>query len=66
VEARGFPALALRGATTLHHANLKAGNTAGAPDTVQPAALSSVAVSGARVTAELPPASWNLLQFGPD
>jgi len=66
MEARSFPALALRGAATLHHANLKAGNTAGAPDAVRPTALSGVAVAGARVTVELPPASWNLLRFGPD
>ena len=65
MEARSFPTLALRGAATLHHANLRAGNTAGAPDTVRPAALSGVAVTGTRVTAELPPASWNVLRFGP-
>ena len=65
VEARGFPNLALRNAATLHNANLKAVNTAGAPDTVRPAALSGVAVAGDRITAELPPASWNLLRFGP-
>jgi alpha-L-arabinofuranosidase len=64
-EARGFGAMKLVGATTLSNADLKAINTAGAPDTVHPAALGGVAVSGAKITAELPPASWNVLKFAP-
>ena len=65
MEARSFPALALSQAVSLHNGNLKAVNTAAAPDTVRPVALTGVAVAGGHITAELPPASWNLLRFVP-
>ena len=58
-------ALKLVEATTLASADLNSVNTAGAPDTVRPAALDGVAASGAKITAELPPASWNVLRFAP-
>jgi len=63
VTARGFPGMELAGATTLHHANLKAVNTIAAPECVTPGPLGGVKVEGDRITATLPPASWNMIRM---
>ena len=65
IDARSFPVLAADAATTLRHGNLKAANTASAPDMVRPVPLAGVSVAQGRISAELPPASWNLLRFVP-
>ena len=62
-EVRGFGTLRVAGAVTLHNGNLNAANTKDAPDRVRPVALASVDAVGSTVTAELPPASWSMLQL---
>jgi alpha-N-arabinofuranosidase len=64
VTLKGFGALSIKAARTLHHPDLNATNTRDAPDTVRPAALDGVSLAGEVLTAELPPASWNLLRLG--
>jgi alpha-N-arabinofuranosidase len=65
VEARSFPGLTLLSATTLHDADLKAVNSKAEPDRIVPQTLAGVAINGAHITAELPPASWSVLRFAP-
>ena len=63
VELRGFGALSLAGAQTLHDQDLKAVNTAAEPGRISPRALDGVSIEGARVTLDLPPASWSLVRL---
>ena len=58
-----FGAAQLIEAQQLCHADLKAMNTQQAPDSVRPAPLADVQVTGARVRASLAPASWTMLRF---
>jgi alpha-N-arabinofuranosidase len=62
ITANGFPALSLERATTLHHADLDATNTKDDQERVRPAPLPTVSVSD-RITAHLPPASWNVIRL---
>jgi len=48
-------------AQTLHHADLDAINSADAPDTVQPQALTGVQIDGEQLRATLPAASWSVI-----
>jgi alpha-L-arabinofuranosidase len=61
---RGFSALAKATHQVLTHADLKAVNTADAPEAVTPGAASDApTVDGESFTAVLPPYSWNVLRF---
>jgi alpha-N-arabinofuranosidase len=62
VVMTGFGTLELAEAQVLHHSDLNAVNTAADPDRVAPTKLTGVAVAE-RLTATLPPASWNLLRL---
>jgi alpha-N-arabinofuranosidase len=64
VAMAGFGARSVRAARTLHHADLNASNTRDAPDTVRPAPLEGASVTGDRLQATLPPASWNVIRLG--
>ena len=55
------PGVAVLEASELYHADLKATNTAAAPDTVSPRPNSQVTVDGHRVTARFKPGSWNVI-----
>ena len=55
--------LAVDQALQLHDSDLKAGNTRDRPERIKPAALDGVHVDGARITATLRPASWNVIRL---
>jgi len=63
VTARGFNGLAPQAATTLHDADLFSINSKESPERIVPRALEGVSVSGDRVMATLPPASWNVIRL---
>ena len=65
VELRAFKKLAVAEWLVLRHDDLKAVNSADAPDNVAPAAADGAAVRGSKLTAELPPASWNVIRLAP-
>ena len=61
VDLRGFVGRWQAGdSLSLHHADRHAVNTREAPNTVVPLLNDTLAVAGDRMTAVLPPASWNL------
>ena len=62
-EARSFGGLRLVEALTMHDRDLKAVNTKAAPDRIAPKKLAGVVANGGKITATLPPASWNILRF---
>jgi alpha-N-arabinofuranosidase len=64
-EARSFGGLKLVEALTMHNPDLKAANTKDAPNRIVPRALAGVSADGGKITASLPPASWNILRFAP-
>jgi alpha-N-arabinofuranosidase len=66
VSARGFEGLSVEQAHTLHDGDLQATNTAGAPDRVRPAPLEGVEVTGSRLMATLPKASWSVVRLRTD
>jgi alpha-N-arabinofuranosidase len=63
VVAKGFSGLSLERATSLGDGDLEAVNTRDAPERVKPGTLSEVKVDGERISAVLPPASWNVLRL---
>lgn len=64
VDVRGFAGnMTLAEATELHHEDLKATNTASAPEVVARAPLVGVGIDGSRVTAKLKPTSWNVISL---
>jgi alpha-N-arabinofuranosidase len=63
LSAGGFGKLAVKQALQLVDADLKATNTKGDPDRVNPKALAAVRIEGDRVEATLAPASWNVIQM---
>ena len=65
IDARGFGALVVAAATTLHDADLNAVNTRDAPDRIVPKKLEQVAVEGTRIAATLPAASWSVIRLRP-
>jgi alpha-N-arabinofuranosidase len=65
VDLRAFGALTVAEWLTLRHDDLKAANTAAAPNTVAPAVAQGAAVKDNTLTAELPPASWSVIRLGP-
>jgi alpha-N-arabinofuranosidase len=64
VPARGFSGgLAVEWAVQLHEADLKAANTAAAPERVRPSKLEAVRIDGSALEATLQPASWNVIRL---
>jgi alpha-N-arabinofuranosidase len=63
VAAGGFKSLAVGEALQLQDRDLKAGNTAAQPERIAPRRLDGVRVEGERITATLPPASWNVIRL---
>jgi alpha-N-arabinofuranosidase len=63
VTARGFGALSLQHARTLHDRDLEAVNTRSQPDRVGPQDLSDVEVHEGRIVASLPSASWTVIRL---
>ena len=64
VPARGFSeGLAVEWAVQLHEADLKAANTAAAPDRVRPSNLEAVRIDSSALEATLQPASWNVIRL---
>jgi alpha-N-arabinofuranosidase len=63
VEMRGFEALSIREAITLHDGDLKAANTKEAPERIKPSALEGVSIAGGALRARLPRASWNVIRL---
>ncbi len=63
VMAKGFSGMSVERATTLHNDDLSATNTKKAPNAVKPGKLARVKVNGEKITAKLPPASWNVIRL---
>jgi alpha-N-arabinofuranosidase len=63
VDLNGFAGLQVVKAHQLHHADLKAVNTATAPTTVMPKALAGIELGKERLSVELAPASWNVIRL---
>jgi alpha-L-arabinofuranosidase len=51
--------------TTMHHTDLKAVNTRDKTDNVVPIPATGAAIANSRLTALLPPASWNVIRLAP-
>jgi alpha-N-arabinofuranosidase len=62
-DVRAFPGYSVVGHTTLAHSDLKATNTAKNPNNVSPSANGDAKISDGRLTATLPPASWNVIRL---
>jgi alpha-N-arabinofuranosidase len=63
VDLKGFADLEVVEAHQLHHADLKAANTATAPSTVTPTAIAGIEVRKDKLSVELGPASWNVIRL---
>ena len=63
VSAAGFSKVAVKQALQLCDPDLKAVNSKASPDRIAPRPLAKVKVTGGRVEAVLPPASWNVIQL---
>jgi alpha-N-arabinofuranosidase len=63
VNVQGFSGLEIERAVQLHDADLEAVNTRLQPDRVRPSALADAEAAGARVSARLAPASWNVIRL---
>jgi alpha-N-arabinofuranosidase len=59
----GFGNLSLAEALVLRHDDLQAVNAEDEPDKVAPTVLDGITVTGDRVAAVLPPASWNMIRL---
>jgi alpha-L-arabinofuranosidase len=62
-DARGFEGYRVVEHLLLTHADLKAENTPAAPDNVVPSAGGDARLEAGRLTANLPPASWNVIRM---
>jgi alpha-N-arabinofuranosidase len=62
-DMRAFPGYQVVEHVTLTHRDLKATNTADHPDNIVPRANGDAQVSAGRLTATLPPASWNVIRL---
>lgn len=62
-EIRGFGALRVIEAQTMHDGDLEAANTKDAPDRIKPVALEGTRFEDGVLTAELPPACWTMLRL---
>jgi alpha-N-arabinofuranosidase len=63
MTARGFGDVSLERGHSLHDTDLDAANTKDKPDRVRPKALEGVEVTGNRLVATLPRASWTVLRL---
>ncbi len=61
--AGGFKDLSVKQALQLCDPDLKAINTKDAPDRVSPKPLATARTKGEQLTAQLAPASWNVIQL---
>jgi alpha-N-arabinofuranosidase len=61
--AGGFKNLSVKQALQLCNPDLKAINTKDAPDRITPKPLATARATGERLTAQLAPASWNVIQL---
>ena len=62
-DLAAFGGLELVEATTLHHQDPYAANSADAPDTVAPAENTSVGLDGGRLSGSLPAISWSMIRL---
>jgi len=65
VDGRDFPGYVARQHLVLAHDDLKATNTFDHPDNVVPKAVAVPRTESGRLSATLPPASWNVIRLGP-
>ncbi|MDP8907732.1 MAG: alpha-L-arabinofuranosidase, partial [Chloroflexota bacterium] len=65
VDARAFDGHRVLEHSVLADADLEAANTEAQPDRVRPRPVSGATVDGGRLTAMLPPVSWNVLRLEP-
>jgi alpha-N-arabinofuranosidase len=65
VDLRAFGKLRVAEWLVLRHDDLKAVNTADAPETVAPVRARGAALRGGALKAKLPPASWNVIRLAP-
>ena len=63
INLSGFDRLSLAEALVLRHDDLQAVNTETDPEKVAPTVLDDITVTGDRVAAVLPPASWNMIRL---
>ena len=63
VDLAAFGGLELVEATTLHHEDPYAANSADAPETVAPAENTTVALDGGRLAGTLPAISWSMIRL---
>ncbi len=63
VDLLGFEPFTRVAWSVMRHDNLKAANTLAAPDEVVPRQVTGAALDGSRLTATLPPGSWNVLRL---
>jgi alpha-L-arabinofuranosidase len=63
VDLKGLAGLQVVKAHQLHHVDLKAVNTATAPTTVMPKALTGIELGKESLSVELAPASWNVIRL---
>ncbi|MDH3660982.1 MAG: alpha-N-arabinofuranosidase, partial [Alphaproteobacteria bacterium] len=61
--AHGFAGLEVKEALTLRDENLDAANSRDDPDRLSPQPLQDVRFEGERLSAHLPPVSWNVLRL---
>jgi alpha-L-arabinofuranosidase len=64
VTLSGFGDKTVKAARGLRHPDLNAANTSAAPNTVRPEALDGIVMNGQTLSADLPPASWNVIRLG--
>ena len=62
--AGGFKNLSVKQALQLCDPDLKAINSKDAPDRIAPKPLATARAKGEQLTAQLAPASWNVIQLG--
>ncbi len=62
-DARAFAGYRVVEHITLTHPDLKATNTQDQPNRVTPKANGDATLDGGRLTATLPPASWNVIRL---
>lgn len=63
VDLAAFGGLEVLEATTLHHQDPYAANSADAPDTVVPAENTTVGLDGGRLAGTLPAISWSMIRL---
>jgi alpha-N-arabinofuranosidase len=63
IDFAGFPKTSLVEHTIIHHADLKATNTAARPDNVKPRMQKGTMVEDGKLTARLLPTSYNLIRL---